>query len=65
MTPTIEALVIKRASANEIEAAAIQAGLVTMTNNGYLLAALGHTSLAEVMRVTTAIIDPKRGNNAV
>lgn len=65
MTPAIEALVIKRASANEIEAVAVQAGLVTMTINGYLLAALGQTSLAEVMRVTTAIIDPKRGNNAV
>ncbi len=50
----IQDLIIKRATSNEIQKAAIAQGMVTMREDGYLKALAGFTSLAEVDRVAAA-----------
>lgn len=50
----IQDLIIKRATSNEIQKAAIAQGMVTMREDGYLKALAGYTSLAEVDRVAAA-----------
>ncbi len=54
VTEPIQDLVIKRATSNEIQKAAIAQGMVTMREDGYLKALAGYTSLAEVDRVAAA-----------
>jgi len=53
MTPTIQQLVMKRATANEIVTAARAEGMTMMLEDGFLKAQTGVTSLEEVLRVTT------------
>lgn len=54
ITEPIQDLVIKRATSNDIQKAAIAQGMVTMREDGYLKALAGYTSLAEVDRVAAA-----------
>ncbi len=53
MTPTIQQLVMKRATAEEIINAAKGEGMTMMIEDGFLKAQTGITSLEEVLRVTT------------
>ena len=53
MTNTIEQLVLDMASETEIIKAALEEGLVTMTQDGVLKAINGITTIEEIMRVTT------------
>lgn len=53
MTPQIEQMVMDMASETEIMKAAIEEGLVTMTQDGVIKALHGVTTIEEVMRVTT------------
>lgn len=48
----IKKLIMKKASADEIEQAAIQAGMTTMRQDGWLKVIAGLTSLDEILRVT-------------
>ncbi len=50
----IEEMILKRATANEIQAKAVEQGTVTMREDGYLKAVTGITTLEEVNRVTAA-----------
>jgi general secretion pathway protein E len=52
MSERIQRLVIGGADANEIQAAAIEAGMCSMYRDGVIKAMAGVTSLEEVMRVT-------------
>ncbi len=47
----IEELILKRATSNEIQKKAMELGMVTMREDGYLKALHGYTTLAEVNRV--------------
>jgi len=47
----IQDLIIKRATAGEIQKAAQANGMITMQQDGYLKALAGRTSIAEVNRV--------------
>jgi type II secretory ATPase GspE/PulE/Tfp pilus assembly ATPase PilB-like protein len=51
MSEAIEELAVKKAPASEIEQAAIEAGMVTMEQDGILKALAGLTTLEEVFRV--------------
>ncbi len=53
MTSTIEQLVLDMASETTIMKAALEEGLVTMTQDGVLKAVNGVTTIEEIMRVTT------------
>lgn len=50
----IEDLILKRATSNEIQEKAIEQGMVTMRQDGYLKAVSGLTTIEEVNRVTAA-----------
>ena len=50
----IQDLIIKRATSTEIQHKAVEQGMVTMRQDGYLKALQGITTLEEVNRVTSA-----------
>ncbi|HET6924600.1 MAG TPA: GspE/PulE family protein, partial [Candidatus Saccharimonadales bacterium] len=50
----IQELILKRATSSEIEAVAIEEGMVTMRQDGYLKALAGKTTVSEVNRVASA-----------
>jgi type IV pilus assembly protein PilB len=52
VTDEIRALIVARAPAGEIAAAAIAQGMTTLYDDGIVKVRLGQTSLAEVTRVT-------------
>jgi len=51
MTPTIKELVMARGTADDIEKQAREEGMLTMVEDGILKAALGQTTIEEVLRV--------------
>lgn len=51
VTPEIQQLILKRSTSNEIQKLAIQQGMVSMRQDGYLKALEGLTTLSEVDRV--------------
>ncbi len=53
MTPTIKELILKGASADEIEEVAKKEGMMTMLEDGIFLAVSGRTSTEEVLRVVS------------
>ena len=53
MSDKIEELAIKKRPASEIAQAAIEAGMITLKQDGLLKATKGETSVSEVLRVTT------------
>ena len=53
MTSTIEQLILDMASETDVMKAALEDGLVTMTQDGVLKALKGQTTIEEIMRVTT------------
>lgn len=54
ITSEIQSLILKRAPSTEIQKMAIQQGMVTMREDGYLKALAGSTTLTEVNRVASA-----------
>jgi type IV pilus assembly protein PilB len=54
ITPEIQQLILKRATSAEIQKMAIQQGMVTMREDGYLKALDGRTTLTEINRVAAA-----------
>lgn len=52
ITPEIINLILKRASTSEIKQKAIAQGMVTMTQDGFIKAKAGITTIEEVLRVT-------------
>lgn len=54
VTEQIQDLIIKRATSTEIQHKAVEQGMVTMRQDGYLKALQGITTLEEVNRVTSA-----------
>jgi type IV pilus assembly protein PilB len=54
ITPEIQQLILKRATSAEIQKLAIQQGMVTMREDGYLKALAGRTTLTEINRVAAA-----------
>ena len=54
ITDEIQQLILQRATATEIQKLAIQQGMVTMREDGYLKALDGFTTLSEVNRVAAA-----------
>ncbi len=51
--PEIQRLIIKGASSDEIQDQAIKQGMITMQTDGLVKALQGHTTLEEIMRVTS------------
>jgi len=54
ITPEIQSLILKRATSEEIQKVAIEQGMVTMREDGYLKALAGRTTLTEIDRVASA-----------
>jgi type IV pilus assembly protein PilB len=54
VTQEIQELIIKRATSAEIQAKAVEQGMITMREDGYLKALAGKTTIAEVNRVASA-----------
>jgi type IV pilus assembly protein PilB len=54
MDGDIESLILKRSTSNEIQDKAVEKGMITMREDGYLKALRGITTLEEVNRVTAA-----------
>ncbi|HYH75786.1 MAG TPA: GspE/PulE family protein [Candidatus Saccharimonadales bacterium] len=54
ITPEIQQLILKRATSAEIQKMAIQQGMVTMREDGYMKALAGRTTLTEINRVAAA-----------
>jgi type IV pilus assembly protein PilB len=54
ITPEIQQLILKRATSAEIQKLAIEQGMVTMREDGYLKALAGRTTLTEINRVAAA-----------
>ena len=54
VTEVIQNLIVKRATSAEIQHKAIEQGMITMRQDGYLKALTGITTLEEVNRVTSA-----------
>jgi type IV pilus assembly protein PilB len=52
VTPAIRNMIVKGATADEIEKKAREEGLVTMLEDGFIKAAQGITSIEEILRVT-------------
>ena len=50
----IQDLIVRRATSNEIQRKAVEDGMITMRQDGYLKALQGITTLEEVNRVTSA-----------
>jgi type II secretory ATPase GspE/PulE/Tfp pilus assembly ATPase PilB-like protein len=55
VTPKIEDLILARASTYDIQAAAVEEGMVTMRQDGFLKALAGITTMEEVVRTTTEV----------
>jgi len=53
VTETIKEMIVKSATADQIQAQAKKEGMITMIEDGFIKAAQGLTSLEEVLRVTT------------
>ncbi len=53
VTPTIQELIMRNATADEIEAQARKEGMLTMLEDGFMKAAQKITSIEEVLRVTS------------
>lgn len=53
MTPTIKDLLMKNATADQIEAEAKKEGMMTMLEDGIFKSVQGLTTIEEVFRVTT------------
>lgn len=51
-TPEIEDLIVKRATAQDIEAQAVAQGMITMWQDGFIKAVKGITTIEEILRVT-------------
>ncbi len=51
VTPTVAKLIVERATAETIEAKAVEEGMITMKQDGYLKVLDGITTLEEVLRV--------------
>ena len=51
-TPEIEDLIVKRATSQDIEEQAINQGMVTMWQDGFIKAVQGMTTIEEILRVT-------------
>jgi type II secretory ATPase GspE/PulE/Tfp pilus assembly ATPase PilB-like protein len=56
MNEKIEALAVSKSPASEIKKAAIEAGMITMSQDGLIKALKGITTIDEVLRVTTTQI---------
>jgi type IV pilus assembly protein PilB len=54
ITEQIQQLILKRATSNEIQKVAVQQGMVTMREDGYLKALSGQTTLNEANRVAAS-----------
>ena len=54
VTDEIQQLILKRATSSEIQKVAVQQGMVTMREDGYLKALVGITTLSEANRVAAA-----------
>ncbi len=54
ITEQIQELILKHAPSSEIQKKAIEQGMVTMRQDGYLKALAGHTTLTEINRVASA-----------
>jgi type II secretory ATPase GspE/PulE/Tfp pilus assembly ATPase PilB-like protein len=52
MTESIKQMVVARVTSNEIELQARKEGMITMLQDGFILAAEGRTSIEEILRVT-------------
>lgn len=52
VTPEIQELIVKHATSNEIQQKAIEQGMITMRQDGYLKVLAGVTTIDEVNRVT-------------
>ena len=52
VTPEVQGLITSRASSLQIQNVAIQQGMITMRQDGYLKAIQGVTTIEEVNRVT-------------
>jgi type IV pilus assembly protein PilB len=50
----IQQLILKRSTSSEIQAEAKKRGMVSMSEDGYLKALAGYTSIAEVNRVAAS-----------
>lgn len=50
--PTISKMITDRAAADDIQGAAIRAGMLTMQQDGFIKALMGTTTVEEIMRVT-------------
>ncbi len=55
ITPEIQSLITQRATSAQIQEVAVQQGMITMREDGYLKALQGLTTLDEVNRVTASI----------
>jgi len=51
-TPEIEDLIVKRATAQDIEVAAVKNGMITMWQDAFIKAVQGQTTIEEILRVT-------------
>jgi type IV pilus assembly protein PilB len=51
-TPEIEELIVKRATAQDIETQAVANGMITMWQDGFIKAVQGITTIEEILRVT-------------
>lgn len=54
ITEEIQQLILKRSTSSEIQRMAVEQGMVTMREDGYLKALAGHTTITEVNRVAAA-----------
>ena len=52
VTPKIAELITAKASTESLEAAALEQGMMTLTQDGFMKALSGITSVEEVLRVT-------------
>lgn len=52
VTPAIQQLIISHATSEEIQQAAVKAGMLTMQQDGFLKAVRGLTTVEEILRVT-------------
>lgn len=53
VTETIKEMIVKKATSDEIQRQAIEEGMITMVEDGFIKAAQGITSIEEVLRVIT------------
>jgi type II secretory ATPase GspE/PulE/Tfp pilus assembly ATPase PilB-like protein len=56
VTEQIQALIVSHATSIEIQHKAVEQGMITMRQDGYLKALQGITTLEEVNRVTSDIV---------